>query len=338
MSLNDIKRISLEKWPTPLHQLPRYGHKIGHNSLYIKRDDVSLTGLGGNKLRKLEYWLAEAKDREVDMIVVAGGCQSNLVRLTAAACAKNGIECLAIHNGEKPEVFEGNLLLVKLFGAKQTFIGNVSEEERDIYVKDRIDKLTEEGLMTYYINEEEIGSLGYINCLLEIDKQMPKLKNLVLVGAMGITASGFIFANKMLDKKYKIHIISVEYKKEKLVKILGGKLKYISTKIDGRKMDEIDEIKLKNVFNTEVYDQWMGQGWGITTKDSLKAIIDLARLEGIIIEHVYNGKTFTGLKGLVDKGIINKDEPTCIIHTGGSPAVFGYHKLYNKVLGNFKTQ
>lgn len=335
MSFNDIKRISLEKWPTPLHRLARYGDKIGHKALYIKRDDISLTGLGGNKLRKLEYWLAEAKEREVELVVVAGGCQSNLVRLTAAACAKTGIECLAIHNGEKPKIFEGNLLLVKLFGAKQIFIGNVSEAKRDVYVKDKIQELSADGLKSYYINEEEIGSLGYINCLLEIDNQMPELKDIVLVGAMGITASGFIYANKILAKKYNIHIISVEYKKEKLVRILGEKLEYISKKVYGVKIDEINALKLKNVFNAEVYDKWMGQGWGITTKNSLKAIIDLARLEGIIIEHVYNAKTFAGLNGLVDESVIKKDQPACIVHTGGAPAVFGYHSLYNKILDNF---
>lgn len=334
MRFNDIKRISLENWPTPLHPLKRYGQEIGHNRLYIKRDDISLTGLGGNKLRKLEYWLAEAKEKEVDMVVVAGGCQSNLVRLTAAASAKVGVGCLAIHNGLEPKLYKGNLLLTKLFGAKQIFIGDVSEVKRDLYVKNKIESLSLKGLKTYYVNDQEIGSLGYIDCLLEINKQMPSLQNLVIVGAMGITASGFIYANKMLDKKFKIYVISVEYKKDKLIKLLSKKISYISKKLDDKNIKEVDEITLRNIFNTKIYDEWMGQGWGLTTKDSLEAIVDLAKLEGIVIDHVYNAKTFAGLRGLIEKKIISKNEPTCIVHTGGAPAVFGHLDIYNNLLDN----
>ncbi|MFP4456425.1 MAG: 1-aminocyclopropane-1-carboxylate deaminase/D-cysteine desulfhydrase [Clostridia bacterium] len=333
MRFNDIKRINLENWPTPLHPLKRYGQKIGHNCLYIKRDDISLTGLGGNKLRKLEYWLAEAKKREADMIVVAGGCQSNLVRLTAAASAKVGFDCLAIHNGLEPKVFKGNLLLTKLFGAKQIFIGNVSEKKRDLYVKNKIESLSQEGLKTYCVNNQEIGSLGYIDCLLEMNKQMPSLQNLVIVGAMGITASGFIYANKMLNNKFKIYVISVEYKKDKLIKILSKKISYISKRLDDN-IKEVNEMTLRNIFNTKIFDQWMGQGWGLTTKDSLDAIADLAKLEGIVIDHIYNAKTFAGLRGLIEKKIINKNEPTCIVHTGGAPAIFGHLDIYNNLLDN----
>jgi len=336
MDLSKIRRISLEKWPTPLHQIPRYGKYINHNNLYIKRDDVSLTGLGGNKLRKLEYWLAEANYRDADIVLVAGGCQSNLVRLTAAACAKVGFKCLAVHNCKKPKEYKGNLLLDKLFGAEQIFLGDISEGKRDLYIIDKIKKLNQQNVKPYYINNEKIGSLGYIDCLLEIDKQEPTLKNLIIVGAMGITASGFIFANKLVDNKFKIHIISVEYKKEKLISILSEKIEYITNIIDNQKINSLDEKALSAKYNTRVYDDWMGKGWGIPTDESLISIIKLAQLEGIVIDHVYNAKTFAGLKGLVKRGIIKKEEPTCIIHTGGSPAVFGYNNLYNQMLDNSK--
>jgi D-cysteine desulfhydrase/L-cysteate sulfo-lyase len=338
MDFTNNKRINLEQWPTPLHTLPRYGKEINHEDLYIKRDDISLTGLGGNKLRKLEYWLAEADDRKADIILVAGGCQSNLVRLTAAACAKTGFKCLAIHNCEEPKEYNGNLLLDKMFGAKQIFLGDVSEKKRDFFVKNKIQELRNDKKIPYYINDEKIGSLGYIHCLLEIDKQKPNLKNLVIVGAMGITASGFIFANTLLNNKYNIYVISVEYKKEKLIKILSSKLTYLAKKVNEKNIDNVNEQSLMINYKTKVYDDWMGKGWGITSEESLESIVKLARLEGIIIDHVYNAKTFAGLEGLVKMGIIKKEEPTCIIHTGGSPTIFGYTGLYNEILNNSKAK
>jgi 1-aminocyclopropane-1-carboxylate deaminase/D-cysteine desulfhydrase-like pyridoxal-dependent ACC family enzyme len=327
--MKNIKRINLEIWPTPIHKLSRFGQLIGNENTYIKRDDISLTGLGGNKLRKLEYWLGEARSREATKIVVAGGEQSNLVRLTAAACAKSGFDCIAIHNCKRPARFQGNMLLNKLFGAEQIFIGDVTEGERDLFVKDKISQLTKIGEVPYCINNEEIGSLGYTNCLYEIDNQSPDTKHLVIVGAMGITASGFIFANRVLKNKYTIHVISVEYEKEKLIKILAKKLLFL----EGNALEDVSWLKfdksdLEKQYNSYVYDDYMGKGWGITTEESLQTIREMAQLEGILLDHVYNAKTFTGLKGLVANGVIKNGEKTCIVHTGGAPAIFGHAEIY----------
>lgn len=338
VSFKSIEKINLEKWPTPMHEIPRYGKSINHNNLYVKRDDISLTGLGGNKLRSLEYWLAQSLAREADLVIVAGGCQSNLVRLTAAACAKVNLKCLAIHNCAKPKVLKGNVLLNKLFGAEQIFLGDVSEEDRDSYVSQKIQEYNECGIKTYYVNEEEIGSLGYLNCILEIDEQKPDLTHLVIVGAMGVTASGFVYGNKKLNKKYKIHVISVEYPKDKLVRILGEKLSYIERKLSGEEVINREEIDLIETYNTYVYDDWMGQGWGKPTDQSLKTIVQIARNEGIVLDHVYNAKTFTGLAGLIENNIIKKDEATCIVLTGGAPAIFGDHGVYNQILNDIESK
>ncbi len=325
--MNNDTRVSLEAWPTPVHKLTRFGKLINHENLYVKRDDISLTGLGGNKLRKLEYWLGEAIERKVTKVIVAGGEQSNLVRLTAAACAKLGLDCIAVHNCEKPESYIGNMLLNKMFGAEQIFIGNVKEIERDAYVLKIMAELQASGETPYCINNEPIGLLGYTNCLIEINEQLPDAEHLIIVGAMGITASGFIYANDSLAKKFKIHVISAEYEKEELIEILSEKIALLEAR-EGTKQRVFSESDLVNIYNTFVYDEYMGQGWGITTKESLETIKEMAQYEGIVLDHVYNAKTFTGLKGLVAQGIIKKDERTCIVHTGGAPAVFGHAQVY----------
>ncbi len=324
MFKNTFPWILLDNWPTPIHRLKRFGQLIGHDNLFMKRDDISLVGLGGNKVRKLEYWLGEARARQCDIIVVAGEDQSNLVRLTAAACAKTGLECLAVHNSVQPDLFQGNALLNRLFKAKSVYLGEVSEEERHTAALDLLQKLQQEGRKPYYINQEFVGTLGYTQCVQELSEQNYqqnlKIKNIVIVGAMGITASGFIYGNSLLTNPFRIHVISVEFAKPKLDQIIAQKVEQLQT-LTGR-------VSLHNYLDfTTTYDEYMGEGWGKPTDSSLQMIHTLAAAEGILIDHVYNAKTVDGLAGLVDKGIIKADESTCIIHTGGVPSLFGYAEL-----------
>ena len=123
-------RFSLIDGPTPLQRMVRLEKETGHGSLWVKRDDCMPLGLGGNKLRSLEFWLGQALNEGCDTLLVAGGIASNQCRLTAAAAAKSGLDCVILYAGDEPTRYEGNLLLSEFLGAKLHFIGPVSEEER----------------------------------------------------------------------------------------------------------------------------------------------------------------------------------------------------------------
>ncbi len=332
-SFYDISKIKLDQWPTPIQKLSRWGEIIGLRHLYCKRDDISLLGFGGNKLRKLEYWLAEALDEVADEIIVAGDLQSNMVRLTAAACAKAGLPCLAVHNSDEPAKYQGNLLLDKLFGAKQVFLGKVNEVERGQAVARMMEEKRSAGGRPYYINEEPVGNLGYINCLLEIDQSGLDFDDLIIVGAMGITASGFIYANKMLGNKYRIHCISVEFNRETLLDIFSERIGFIEKFLEDEELPQLTDELLLSRYNTVIYTDYMGEGWGKTTPESLETIVEVARAEGFFIDHVYNAKVFTGVKGLADRGILAPESRVCVVHTGGGPTAFGYADLYQEISG-----
>ncbi len=115
--LEHLPRVDLLDGPTPFQRLARLQAETGHDALWVKRDDVAALGLGGNKLRSLEYWIGEAGRTGCDTLVVAGAPESNQCRLTAAAAAKLGFGCLILHGGDPPASEIGNLMLNRLLGA-----------------------------------------------------------------------------------------------------------------------------------------------------------------------------------------------------------------------------
>ena len=119
MIFSHIPRVRLFDNPTPLEHAPRYGRLFDYAHLYIKRDDAFPLGMGGNKVRTLEYLLGEAVAMGADVIVAAGGLQSNQCRLAAAASARLGLECVLVHNGDEPKMYQGNMLLNHLAGRSE---------------------------------------------------------------------------------------------------------------------------------------------------------------------------------------------------------------------------
>ena len=128
--LDRFPRVNLGIWPTPLQELSRMGGRVSHHKLFIKRDDLTGLGQGGNKTRSLEFLLGDALRKGADVILTAGRSQSNLCSLTAAACCKAGIECVLVHNDDPPDSPEGNMILNRIFGAESVFVGKVDEEQR----------------------------------------------------------------------------------------------------------------------------------------------------------------------------------------------------------------
>ena len=133
--LEKTERVPLMPAPTPLHRLHRLEEQWGCPEIYIKRDDMTGIGPGGNKIRSLEYILGEAVKEGSKVILAAGPAQSNLCTLTAAACAKVGLDCELVHNGTEPEKKQGNLLLNQILGVKSHFLGDVDSDARNAFVE-----------------------------------------------------------------------------------------------------------------------------------------------------------------------------------------------------------
>lgn len=319
MGILGFETIELFEKPTPLQKLDNLGFHIGLPNLYLKRDDHMLLGLGGNKLRNLEYWLAQAKEQKADIVLAAGGLQSNQCRLTAAACAKLGLRCRIYHNALKPQVLEGNALLNHLLGAETYFWGPISEEERGIRVKEEAQVLSRQGFKPYIIGDSALGALGYAQAAQELALQNQKLSlgihRVFIVGAMCVTATGFLYGTALLGAPFQVHVVSVEYPLTVMKEKIDELWRQIIAKTENQPALHYSQF-------TNFTDSTLGVGYAIPTKESLSAIKLLASQEGIFLEQVYGAKTLAALISQVKAGSIKENEKVCLFHTGGYGALF----------------
>lgn len=319
----ETPRAVLMPAPTPLHSLDGLAKELGYPQIYIKRDDMTGIGPGGNKIRSLEFILGEALKQERKVILASGPAQSNLCTLTAAACAKLGLVCELVHNGEEPEKKEGNLLLNDILGVRSHFLGNVDSEARDRYVESLYHEYEELGKKPYVVRNGATtgrGALGYTFAVLELMEQCNAkgLEGMTIFapGGNGGVAAGLVYGNAVMGAPFHIIVISVEDDRETL-------LTHIETTL--REAEMITGVPVKRPVDElcEIVDDYRGMGWGANTKESEEEIFRFARKEGIFIENVYTSKVMVGMKDWLKKGRITG--PVCYLHTGGFGSLFAQY-------------
>ncbi|WP_245444823.1 1-aminocyclopropane-1-carboxylate deaminase/D-cysteine desulfhydrase [Pseudaminobacter soli (ex Li et al. 2025)] len=321
-------RHTLLHMPTPLQRLGYLEAKLERPGLYMKRDDLMEIALGGNKLRSLEFWLGAAKRAGADVLLVAGGAMSNLCRLTAAAAAMTGFDCIVFHNSADNETNRQRSFLNKLFGAEVRYLGPVSEQQRGEAILKAAAELAAQGRVPYIVGDAVVGALGYVVAAAEMHDQVLReekpLRHVFLAGSMGPTEAGFIFGNALLGSPFEVHLVSVEYGQAEL----AARVNRIYD--DLRRHTGLTVPDLENV-PVHYHMDYLGDGYGQPTPQSEQAIISLARTEGILIEHVYTAKTFAGFVDLAVRGHIPEDEPACLIHTGGTPSLFSQFGMFKSI-------
>lgn len=315
-----INKVELGIFPTPLYRITNAENFLSYNPIYIKRDDITGLGPGGNKTRSLEYILGDAFRHDSNVIIASGPLQSNLCTLAACACSKLKLDCILVHSGEKPEKLEGNLLLNKILDVDSHYIGNVTEIERAKYIDELYVKLKEEGKRPYIIKNggsTGYGALGYVNAIYEISKQCKelgfKINEIFAPGGNGGVATGLIYGNAILGFPFKINIISVEYDKY----TLSGNIRNIISEVE-----EITQISFNHKLeeSCSIIDDFSGKGWGKNTIESEQLVLDFPKMEGIFIENVYNSKALVGMFDMIKKSKVNGE--VCFIHTGGFGSLF----------------
>jgi D-cysteine desulfhydrase len=337
-SLDKLPRIKLASVPTPLDEVPRLAQKIGLSKLFIKRDDLTGLAGGGNKARKLEFDFAEIINGGYDVVITAGGIQSNHARMTAAAARKLGFDIKLVLGGPDFEITKGNLLLDVMFGAEIRYLvdddANVSLENE---MNKWVDELVLEGRKPFAISiggSTGLGSLGYVKAMQELSEQFgnEKVQVILGVGSCG-TFAGTILGAKIFMPNASVIGISVSRTvdaiKQRTIELIKESSDLINCKIN------VDDCSI------ECYDDYHTE-YGMITKSGEQAIKDCANLEGILLDPIYTGKVMAGLNDLVDKNIMDKNIPVIFIHTGGMPIIFSFEselgskinctKIYNKHL------
>src|SRR2546427_4825644 len=169
--LQNISRIQLAFLPTPMMEAPRLATEIDGPRLWIKRDDLTGFGFGGNKIRGLEFLLADALAQEADTLVTGAGPQSNYVRATAAAAAHAGLNMIAVYSGTPPPQVQGNYRLTRILGAEIRFTGDPDRASVDGAIEEIAVELRSAGRRPYTIprgGASVLGTLGYVQAACEL--------------------------------------------------------------------------------------------------------------------------------------------------------------------------
>jgi len=308
------ERIVLAHLPTPIEPLPRLTKLLQGPQLFIKRDDLTGLGLGGNKTRKLEYLAADALAQGCRMLITTGAAQSNHCRQVAAAAARLGLGCILVLAGEDSGIRQGNLLLDELSGAKLVF---VPKEERDQRLQQAFAQADEDGMQPYLIpygGSNPVGVQGYIQAMQELKDQDLQPDWIVLASSSGGTQAGLVLGAKQTGFSGRILGISVDKSADELMQTIMALANQTAAWLGIDKKIESEDVLVNGVY--------CQAGYGILQPAEVEAIRLFARTEGILLDPVYTGRAAAGLIDLIRKGFFSPDETVLFWHTGGIPALF----------------
>jgi len=310
-----IPRIHFAHLPTPIEELPRLSEKLGGPRILVKRDDQTGLAFGGNKTRKLEFLVAEARQQGARMLISGGALQSNHCRQTAAAAARFGFECTLVLNGNMPEHPSANLLLDQLFGAEIVTIAD--RAYRDQVLQETYDKAVAAGKKPYlvtYGGSSPTGALGYAFAMKEFMEQNVQADWIVFGTSSGGTHAGLVLGQRVFGYKGKVLGISIDEPEEWLKARVSVLASDASEKL-GKRIDFTRENVLAN-------EEYCKAGYGVLTDAEREAVRLFARMEGLLLDPVYTGRAAAGMIDLIRKGFFKKDETILFWHTGGTPALF----------------
>lgn len=330
MNLSKFPRLRCGHWPTPLEPMPRLSKHLGGPELWVKRDDCTGLSTGGNKTRKLEFLVADAIDKQADVIITQGATQSNHARQTAALCAKVGIEChILLEDRTGFEDFDyklnGNVLLDRLHGA--TVSQRPGGADMQAEMESLAATLSTQGRRPYVIpggGSNPIGALGYVNAALELTTQLNEMNldatHLVLATGSSGTHAGLIAGLSILNSPLKVIGFGVrapKQKQEQMVYDLACKTAAL--------LGHEGVVDREAVFADCDY---VGPGYGLPTEAMVEAVTLLAQTEGLLFDPVYTGKGLSGMIDWIRKGNFTAADKIIFLHTGGSAALFGYPETF----------
>jgi D-cysteine desulfhydrase family pyridoxal phosphate-dependent enzyme len=325
--LDEIPRIPLAHLPTPLEPAPRLGAAIGLPRLWVKRDDNTGLALGGNKARKLEYLMAEAREQRADLVMTTGGIQSNHARMTAAAARRLGMGSVLFLCEPAPDRTQGNLLLDRLLGAEIRFLPDLSLGEMNREMAAAAEGFRAEGRRPYIIpvgGSTALGCLGYVRAVRELAEQLDAAGErldamTVAVGSTG-TFAGILLGRDLFLPDTRVYGISVAPP----AAVGARRCAAIAAEAAGL----IGAAVREGIESPPVYDDWLGPAYGVPTPEGLEVIRTAARTEGLLLDPVYTGKALAGTRGLAERGALKPEETVLFWHTGGAPALFAFEELF----------
>ena len=308
ISMREFAKEKLGLFPTPMHYLPNMSKALGTN-VWIKRDDLCGVALGGNKVRKLEYLLADAKAKGYDLVMTTGQAQSNHAMLTAACAKRMGLDCILVLKERGITSRKGNQILNYLMNAEVRFVDTDSYDE----IYDEMDRIAESmGRKVYKIpcgGSNALGSLGYMDCMKEVAESGQKFEHIVCACGSGGTAAGTILGAKMYMPE--THVMCSMVDSDPFDVIVPELMKEAVELIE-----EDMEIPVPDLVDM------CGPGYSIPSEEGNEAIAMMMELEGIVLDTCYTGKAFAGLVKRARAGEYKPEDNVLFVHSGGAGGLF----------------
>jgi L-cysteate sulfo-lyase len=321
--------------PTPLEPLTNLSRHLGGPDIWIKRDDCTVVATGGNKIRKLEFLVGEAKAQGADHLVTQGAVQSNHVRQTAAVAKRFGMKCTAllehrIDTNDRDYLTSGNVLLDRLFDVAIEYRPSGLDMNAEAVAKG--EALRAAGQKPYVIpggGSNRVGALGYVSCAQELMQQADemglKIDRVVTATGSAGTQAGLVVGLEGMNACVPVLGIGVRLPKDQqeanVHRLAEATADYV-----GMRGGVARSAVMANC-------DYVGPGYGQPTAGMTEAVLMLARLEGVLLDPVYSGKGMAGLIDLIRKGDIRKGETVVFLHTGGAVGLFGYNSVFEQAMG-----
>ena len=306
--MKHFEKQALGLFPTPMYRLPNISQELGTN-VWIKRDDLCGVALGGNKVRKLEYLLHDAKSKGYKLVMTTGQAQSNHAMLTAACALRMGLDCILLLKERGITARKGNQILNHLMGVEVRYMDTDSFE--DIYAE--MDRIGEDlGRKVYKIpcgGSNTLGTLGYIDCMKEVADSGLQFDHLVCACGSGGTAAGCTLGAKLYLPGTKVMCSMVD----------NEPFDVIVPRLMQEAADLLDVSTEMPV--PDLLPMW-GPGYSIPSTEGNEAVSMMMKLEGIVLDTCYTGKAFAGLVRRAKEGFYQPDDNVLFIHTGGAGGLF----------------
>jgi len=327
-----LPRVQLGLYPTPITEAKRLSTTLGGPRILIKREDLSGLALGGNKCRKLEFCLAEAKRQGADAVISTASSQSNFCLQLAAAARKLDMKpSFVLDKGIHVEN-QGNLLLQRILDSDVEILELARDDVSADELSQRMDgiaaALSRKGYKPFIIRHilpdisAILGIVAWVDAADELATQLKRMDikvDYVVLPSDGMeTHTGLLLGSKYLGADYKFISITVHWNRDDAIQALLEKARIASDFLGLGCSVTQDEI--------EVHDSYIGEGYAIPTREDLDAISLVAQTEGIFLDPVYSGRAMAGLIDLIKKKRFKPTDTIIFLHTGGIPAMFAYHE------------
>lgn len=329
-TLSYPERIPLARLPTPLDHVERTSETLGV-PLYFKRDDLTGAALSGNKIRKLEFLLADARAQGADTLITCGGAQSNHCRATALAATRIGMRAhllLRTEDPANPPADTGNILLDRLAGAEIQWISMAEWRERNALMSAAAEACRARGQVPYVIPEggsNAIGSWGYVRAAEELAADLRALPDvhggstIVYAAGSGGTGAGLLLGAKMLGLLgTSMRVVGICVCDDRAYFV--DTIHRICSEFDDRYGETIGARVGIGRDDIEIVEDYVGLGYGKTRPEELAAARELAGREALILDPTYTGKAFYGLIRELAADRTRFGGRVVFVHTGG---IFG---------------